>query len=40
MLLRVDIKANAYIYDEYREKGLGGLPIGSSGRGLVLLQEV
>lgn len=34
--VHVDIKENAYIYTR-RYKGLGGLPIGSSGRGLVLL---
>ncbi len=32
----VDIKNNAYIYSK-RHKGLGGLPIGSSGDGLLLL---
>ena len=32
----VDIKNNAYIYTK-RHKGLGGLPIGSSGEGLLLL---
>lgn len=32
----VDIKNNAYVYSK-RHKGLGGLPIGSSGEGLLLL---
>lgn len=32
----VDIKQNVYIYS-HRTKGWGGLPIGSSGRGLLLL---
>lgn len=32
----VDIKNNAYVYTK-RHKGLGGLPIGSSGEGLLLL---
>lgn len=32
----VDVKENAYIYVK-RYKGFGGLPIGSSGRGLLLL---
>ena len=32
----VDIKRNVYIYSD-RTKGWGGLPIGSSGRGLLLL---
>lgn len=34
--LRVDIKENAYIYID-RYKGWGGLPLGSSGKGLLLL---
>lgn len=32
----IDIKKNAYVYIN-RHKGLGGLPIGSSGQGLLLL---
>lgn len=32
----IDIKSNAYVYSK-RHKGLGGLPIGSSGEGLLLL---
>ncbi|WP_394018193.1 tRNA uracil 4-sulfurtransferase ThiI [Anaerococcus cruorum] len=32
----IDIKSNAYVYSK-RHKGLGGLPIGSSGQGLLLL---
>lgn len=32
----IDVKENVYIYSK-RFKGLGGLPIGSSGRGLLLL---
>ncbi|HHX67129.1 MAG: tRNA uracil 4-sulfurtransferase ThiI [Miniphocaeibacter sp.] len=32
----VDVKQNVYIYSD-RTKGWGGLPIGSSGRGLLLL---
>lgn len=34
--LFIDIKENTYVYTK-RFKGLGGLPIGSSGKGLVLL---
>ncbi len=32
----IDVKENVYVYSK-RFKGLGGLPIGSSGRGLLLL---
>ena len=32
----IDVKDNVYVYSK-RFKGLGGLPIGSSGRGLLLL---
>ena len=32
----IDIKSNAYVYSK-RFRGLGGLPIGSSGKGLLLL---
>lgn len=36
MFVYVDIKDNCYVYTD-RIKGWGGLPIGSSGRGLLLL---
>ncbi|WP_099203416.1 tRNA uracil 4-sulfurtransferase ThiI [Miniphocaeibacter massiliensis] len=36
MKIFIDIKKHAYIYSD-RVKGWGGLPIGSSGRGLLLL---
>lgn len=35
-VISIDIKAHAYVYI-VREEGLGGLPIGSSGSGLLLL---
>lgn len=35
-VISIDIKAHAYVYI-IREEGLGGLPIGSSGSGLLLL---
>jgi thiamine biosynthesis protein ThiI len=35
-IIQIEIRANAYIYSN-AQKGLGGLPVGTAGRGLLLL---
>lgn len=36
ILVRVDVKEKGYVYTK-RDKGFGGLPVGTNGRGLLLL---